>query len=160
MRRRPFLIKDIIIAGLALIVIGILIIGIAYACAYRKTERVHIVSRWWDYSLAVKYRERDCGWGLDRYGEYSYNCKTETRTRCRTAATGQTWPPKRPEIPCPMREDDYISDYITYRLAYRIQETPNIKKTYIGRDQWFDLEPGVWLDITTGIDGRIMEIGR
>lgn len=152
--------EEIIKAGLALIIIGIVVIGLVYACSYRKIERVTVVDRWWSYFMAVRWDETECSALPDADGNIEVSCDTDTYTRCKTTETGRDLPPQRPEIPCRMRSGDYLRENVSYTIKYRIQETKDVKRARFGRDQWDGLAPGFWLNLTTDIMGNVKEIDR
>jgi len=136
---------------------------VVYLLTYRSVTTVVVQRRYWRYKLAVQYdeesRRTECvdvtacsGFGGDGSCETKTECKTvtetKTHTRCRTETTGDTLPPIRPDVPCRMYYDDYLSDKIDYAISYRVTESEKTGSAEFDLEIWDTLQPGAIVEIT------------
>jgi hypothetical protein len=153
---------------IAFVVAGVVLVACCaclavYLLTYRSVTTVVVQRRYWRYELAVQYDEEsertECayvtacsGFGGDRSCETRHECETvretETHTRCRTETTGETLPPIRPDIPCRMYHDDYLTDRVEYAISYRVTESEKTGSAKFDLELWDTLEPGAIVEIT------------
>jgi hypothetical protein len=161
------------LTGVALVVCCACLV--VYLLTYRSVTTVVVQRRYWRYTLAVQYDEEstrnECkdvtscsGFGGDRSCETRTECETvretQTRTRCRTETTGETLPPIRPDVPCRMYYDDYLSDRIAYVISYRVTESEKTGSAEFDLDIWDTLQPGAIVEITQTAWNHITQAKR
>jgi hypothetical protein len=145
---------------------------VIYLLTYRSVNTVVVQRRYWRYTLMVQYDEEstrnECkdvttcsGLGsCETRQECETVRETVTHTRCRAETTGETLPPTRPDVPCRMYHDDYMSERIDYEISYRVTESDKTGSAKFDLELWDTLEPDAIVEITQTAWNHITQAKR